>query len=182
MGLTSRDLFDEDWSDCTHTHTVYHNAVSSPIAIYLLFTKLCALSLSHSLNSNCGFPQFRRLAATRGNYAFMSEWGRADIDFCHSLALSTLSRGIVIHIVFANASVSADCRAIPWGFSNYCVLKLFFIISLPQVVAISSGCNPTYRGGNGSDWRVAFSRLPSTCRYRADRRRRENATFQSLPF
>ena len=39
-----------------------------------------------------------------------------------------------------------------------------------------------YRGGNGSDWRVAFSRLPSSCQYRADRRRRENATLQSLPF
>ena len=39
-----------------------------------------------------------------------------------------------------------------------------------------------YRGGNGSDWRFAFSRLPSSCRYWADRRRRENATFQSLPF
>ena len=39
-----------------------------------------------------------------------------------------------------------------------------------------------YRGGNGSDWRVAFSRLPSSWRYRADRRRRENATLQTLPF
>ena len=32
------------------------------------------------------------------------------------------------------------------------------------------------------DWRVAFSRLPSSCRYWADRRRQENATFQLLPF
>ena len=34
-----------------------------------------------------------------------------------------------------------------------------------------------YRGGNGSDWRVAFSRVPSSCRYRADQRRRENASI-----
>ena len=34
-----------------------------------------------------------------------------------------------------------------------------------------------YRGGNGSDWRVAFSRVPYSCRYRADQRRRENASI-----
>ena len=47
---------------------------------------------------------------------------------------------------------------------------------------VSLSLETVYRGGNGSDWRVAFSCLPSSCRYWANRRRRENATFQSLPF
>ena len=117
---------------------------SPPLSPSIFYSQNSALSLSHSLNSNCGFPQFRRLAATRGNYAFMSEWGRADIDFCHSSALSTLSRGIVIHIQWLldllvhsrwrSCSTTTICKPLLW-------LQMVVVEQLRHLLYTSSSRN-----------------------------------------
>ena len=71
----------------------------------------------------------------------------------------------------------------PWGkLGPRGIYARFSETFLPVIKPVESHSNSIYQGGTGSDWRVAFSRLPSSCRYWADQRRRENTTFQSLPF